>query len=233
VQVPCEVTKVSHCRDTIYERARSRPEHAFRYTLGTVDEFSAAHHEAAHAVAAVRFGLPLQDTGLHLDTVDGGITFNLHRKPGDPNNTPADVEERERSIVMIKAGYIANLKLFPNTPAAVASDDRKEEIALLNEMYAPSGQQWMNADSRLTGEAQSLVDKHWDAIRALAQAVVAKPVAPRSRESFQKWSSPYPNEKYIDGYEIASILKDFGLNAIVRNESEGIYLSPDIHPKAK
>jgi hypothetical protein len=66
-----------------------------------------------------------------------------------------------------------------------------------------------------------------------AEAVVARPVAPRSRESFQKWSSPYPNEKCIDGYEIASILKEFGLNAIVRKESEGIYLSPDIHPKAK
>ena len=73
---------------------------------------------------AVRLGLPLQDVGLHIDTVDGGIAFNLDRKPGDPKNAPADVEERERSIVMIKAGYLANLKLVPGKPATGASDDR-------------------------------------------------------------------------------------------------------------
>jgi hypothetical protein len=197
-----------------------------------VDEFSAAHHEAAHAVVGVSLGLPLLDEGLHLDTVDGGITFNLHRKPGDPNSTPADVEERKRSIVMIKAGYRANLKLFPATPDIVASDDRREEVLLLNEMYLPGGQEWVRADTSLTDEASRLVDKFWHAIRALAQVVLAKPVVPRSQESLRRWSSPYPNEKCINGHEIAAILKQFGLNAIVRKESEGIYLSPDIHPDA-
>jgi hypothetical protein len=201
--------------------------------LFIVDEFSAAHHEAAHAVVAVSLGLPLQDSGLHLDTVDGGIVFNLHRKPGDPANAPADIEERERSIVMIKAGYRANLKLFPGTPATVAADDRSEEIDLLNEMFTPHGQQWKETDDRLTAKAETLVYRNWDAIRALAKAVLAKPVAPRSPESFRRWGSPYPNERRIDGHEIAAILKGFGLNAIIRKESEGIYLSPDIHPEAK
>jgi hypothetical protein len=199
----------------------------------SVDEFSAAHYEAAHAVVAVSLGLPLQDSGLHIDTVDAGIAFNLHRKPGDSNNTPSGIQERERSIAMIKVGYSANLKLFPGTPATVAADDRKEEVALLDEMYAPGGQQWVDADNRLTAESESLVDKHLDTIRALAQAVLAKPVVLRSHESFQKWSSRYPYEKYIDGYEIASILKGFGLNAIVRKEREGIYLPPDLHPEAE
>lgn len=193
-----------------------------------MDECSAAHHESAHAVIAVRLGLPLQDAGLHLDTVDGGITFNLHRKPGNPNNTPADIEERERSIVMIKAGYRANLKLDPRSPATVASDDRREEIELLNEMYPSGGRKWVEADVRLTAEAQRLVDEDWDAIRALAQALLAKPVVRRSRESFQNWSSPYPDERIIDGREVAAILKDFGLNTIVRKESDGDYLPPDI-----
>jgi hypothetical protein len=115
----------------------------------------------------------------------------------------------------------------------VASDDRKEEIGLLNEMYSPGGQEWVNADVRLTAEAQILVDKHWDAIRALVQAVLGKPIVPRSRESFQKWCSPYPNARCIDGHEVAAILKRFGLDAIVRRESDGIYLSPDIHPEPK
>lgn len=193
-----------------------------------MDECSAAHHESAHAVIAVRLGLPLQDAGLHLDTVDGGITFNLHRKPGNRNNTPEDIEQRERSIVMIKAGYRANLKLDPGSPATVASDDRREEIELLNEMYPTGSQKWVETDVRLTAEAQRRVDEDWDVIRALAQALLAKPVARRSRESFQKWSSPYPDERFIDGHEVAAILKEFGLNTIVRMESDGIYLPPDI-----
>lgn len=193
-----------------------------------MDEFSAAHHESAHAVIAVRLGLPLQDAGLHLDTVDGGITFNLHRRPGNPNNTPADIEERERSIVMIKAGYRANLKLAPDAPATVASDDRREEIALLDEMHFRRGEKWLEADARLTAQAQTLVDECWDAIRALAQALLAKPVRPRPRKSFQTWCSPYPNERFIDGNEVAGILQEFGLKVIVRKESDGIYLPPDI-----
>jgi hypothetical protein len=77
--------------------------------------------------------------------------------------------------------------------------------------------------------AQRLVDKHWDAIQVLAQAVLAKPVTPRPLESFQKWKSSYRYEKWIDGSEIGSLLKTFGLCVILRKESEGIYLSPDIH----
>jgi hypothetical protein len=191
----------------------------------------AAHHEAAHAVVAVALGLPLQDTGLHIDTVDGGITFDLHRTPGDPGQTPEDIEEGERSIVMIKAGYCANVKLFPGCPVAVAADDRQKEMKLLNEMYPQGGQAWIDADNRLGVESRRLVDLHWDAVQALAQAVLAKPVTPRPPESFRKWVSPYPDERWIDGDEIGSLLKRFGLNVIVRKEVEGIYLSPDIHQR--
>ena len=37
-------------------------------------------------------------------------------------------------------------------------------------MYPQGGREWVNEDVRLTAEAQILVDEHWDAIRALAQA---------------------------------------------------------------
>jgi hypothetical protein len=188
----------------------------------------AAHHEAAHAVVAVLLGLPLQDTGIHIDTVDGGITFNLHRTPGNPSNMPGDIKERELSIVMIKAGYRASLKLVPGCHVKVAADDRNEEVKLLSEMHSPGGQAWIDADNKLTADAQRLVDQHWDVIQTLAQAVLAKPVTPRPPGSFQKWASPYTHEQWISGDEINGILKPFGLSAILRKESEGIYLSPEI-----
>jgi hypothetical protein len=192
-----------------------------------VDELSAAHHEAAHAVVAVSLCLPLRDLGIRIDTVDGGITLTFHRVPGDRNNTLRDIRQREKSILMIKAGYQAVLKLFPGAPAAIAADDREEEVALLDEMYIHLGPDWKQADARLSAEASNLVDKNWDAIRALAKALISKSALPRSAESRRIWPSPYPFEKAVDGQEIALILKSHGLEAIVRSDSEGVYLPPD------
>jgi hypothetical protein len=198
-----------------------------------MNQYLAAYHESAHAVVFVVLGLPLQNAGIHIDTIGGGITFNLHRKPGDdPNNTSADITERERSITAIKAGYIANLKLDPGCPPAVAADDRREEIDLLNEMYSRDEKAWSDADNRLRTESQKLVDQYWNAIEAVARALLAKPVTLRPPESRTKWRSPDSHERWIGGHEIDTILRTFELNAIVRHESEGKYYAPDLHPRS-
>jgi hypothetical protein len=189
----------------------------------------AAHHESSHAVACVVLGLPLQDTGIRIDTLGGGITFNLHREPGSLSNTIADITERERSIVMIKAGFMANLRVFPGSPAELAADDRDEEIRLLNEMHPQDGQAWAEADKRLSEESRTLVDQHWNAIQALAGALLARPVTPRAPESLKKWSRD-SQEQWMDGNEVAAILRNFQLSAIVRSESQGTYYAPDIRP---
>jgi hypothetical protein len=197
-----------------------------------MNQYLAAHHESAHAVVSVALGLPLQNTGIHIDTIGGGIAFNLHRKPGDRNNTAADFTERERSITAIKAGYIANLKLDHGCPPTIAADDRQEEIALLNEMYSRDEKAWSDADGRLSSESKKLVYQHWNAIEAVARALLAKPVTLRPPESFTKWRSPDSHERWISGHDIDIILQKFQLNAIVRDESEGKYYAPDLHPRS-
>jgi hypothetical protein len=188
----------------------------------------AAHHEAAHAVACAALGLPLQESGIHIDTIGGGITFSFHRTPGDLDNSVKDVVQRERSIVMIKAGYAANLKLFSNSPTALAADDRLEECKLLGEMHPPDGRAWTDVDQRLSRESRCLVDERWEAIQALAQSLLAKPIASRPPESFRKWSSPDPYERCMGGDEVAAVLGKFRLTAIIRKESECTHHPPDV-----
>jgi hypothetical protein len=197
-----------------------------------MNQYLAAHHESAHAVISVALGLPLQNGGIRIDTIGGGIAFNLHRNPGDLDNTPADIVERERSITAIKAGYLANLRLDPSCPPEVAADDRQEEISLLNEMHSRNEKVWSDTDDRLRTESQNLVDQHWNAIVAVAAALLAKPVTTRPLDSFTRWRSPDSQERWISGQEIDIILRMFQLNAIVRDESEGKYYAPDLHPQS-
>ena len=55
--------------------------------------------------------------------------------------------------------------------------------------------------------------------------------SPSARE-FQEMGSPDSHERWIDGYEIDAILRKFQLRAIVRDESEGKYYAPDLHPNS-
>lgn len=193
-----------------------------------MNPFLAAHHEAAHTVVSVVLGLPLQESGTHIDTIGGGIAFNFHRKSGDQDNALKDVIQRERAIVMIKAGYIANLKLFANSPAELAADDRREECSLLDEMYPRGGKDWAETDERLRKEAWRLVDERWNAIEALAYSLLDKPVTPRPPASFQEWASPDTHERWMNGNEVAALLGKFQLTAIVRKASDGVYHPPDL-----
>jgi hypothetical protein len=68
-----------------------------------MNQYLAAHHESAHAVISVALGLPLQNRGIRIDTIGGGIAFNLHRNPRELDNTPADIVERDLSLASKRA----------------------------------------------------------------------------------------------------------------------------------
>jgi hypothetical protein len=68
---------------------------------------SAAYHEAGHITAAVVQQMPLRSHGIHVDPKANGIAYYWHREPGDLANSDRDLEERERTIVALYAGRIA------------------------------------------------------------------------------------------------------------------------------
>jgi hypothetical protein len=77
---------------------------------------SCAYHEAGHTVVAVALGMPLRNRGVHIDTIGNGISYYWFRIPGDSNNTPDDILERERTIISTYAGFNAQKKFDPKCP---------------------------------------------------------------------------------------------------------------------
>ncbi len=177
----------------------------------------AAYHEAAHAVACAALGLPLEDTGMHVDRSGLGIIFSFHRKPGNPSNTAADITCREKSIVMIKAGYVASLKVNPGSPPWLAKQGRCEEKQLLDETYPVGSEAWFQADSKLNDESQRLVSQHWNAIQALAETLLARTETRQPLSLAPRWTSSETHEQCLSGSEIAAILSNFNLKAIVQS----------------
>jgi hypothetical protein len=95
-------------------------------------------------------------------------------------------------------------------------------------MYTPGGEAWADADRRLSDGSRRLVDEHWGAIEALAESLLAKPLTPRSSESFGKWTSSDTHERWMAGGEVAAVLSKYRLSAIVRKESDGTYHPSDL-----
>jgi len=184
---------------------------------------STAYHEAGHAVIAVTQNLPLCEAGMHVDSKGNGVTFTLRRNPGDQNNARADIEERERSIIMIYAGNIAQEKFSPCSRWEGSLGDDTIAEALLSEMYSPpKGAEWCRTQQRLWGESYKLVYGHWKAIEALAEALWAKPMVPRVDLGPLSFHSQDLLEKWMTGYEVKALLEPFSVFASVVADSEGV-----------
>jgi hypothetical protein len=188
---------------------------------------SSAYHEAAHTVVAVALGMPLRSRGMHLDTFGSGISYYWFRVPGDPSNAPADILERERTIMSTYAGYIAQKNFYADCPPAGSWFDHDQNIKLLNEMY-PNREDWFAAQVKLHAETVGLVNLHWLAIEALAKALLARPLTERVDDPERRWSTDVV-ERFLDSAAIGTILRSFGLAATVREDSAGSFY-PNVVP---
>lgn len=197
-----------------------------------MNQYLAAHHESLMQSFLWLSGCPCKTEESVSTQSAVELLLTCIATPLNLDNTPADIVERERSITAIKAGYLANLRLDPSCPPEIAADDRQEEISLLNAMHSRIEKAWSDTDDRLRTESQNLVDQHWNAIVAVAAALLAKPVTTRPLDSLTKWRSPDSQERWISGQEIDIILRTFQLNAIVRDESEGKHYASDLHPQS-
>jgi hypothetical protein len=180
---------------------------------------SAAYHEAGHTVIAAVKGLWLRARGLHVDPEGSGITYYGHRLPGDLSKSAKDQEEREKTIVALNAGRIAQVRVFPECPDDNWAADVGVVTALLDEMFATDVTARSAADERLQQNAYDLVGRHWAPIHGLVTELISKPWTEQPPiEINENWSrGKTKQERWLPGSEMIRILSGFGITAELRD----------------
>jgi hypothetical protein len=117
-----------------------------------------AYHESGHSVSAMHMGL-----GVDFATIvpDGA-------RLGRVRHDPAKNADDEISILL--AGTLAQLKAYPNAPVDNGGDMDRIERAAARAWGRYSSQHL----DRLTASTRALVDRHWQAITAVADALYTR-----------------------------------------------------------
>jgi len=182
---------------------------------------SAACHEAGHVVVAAAQGLRLSRHGIHLDADGRGISYYQYRKPKRFSAQPSEIS-REHTIIATLAGLIAQQKFYPDCSVCGASDDQSFIDMLTKEIEEEDdfiGTAVLRAQLDLPREATRLVELHWLAIDAVARALWDSPITPRNfHEPEPQWSES-KMEKWLPGARIVEILRRFGIEASIWDET--------------
>lgn len=172
---------------------------------------SACYHEAGHAVVAAVQGIPLGNNGIEVDALgDGGTYYDCQGPTGLTNlgNDP----HRERSIVSLYAGLIAQQQFDSHCHGSGGSVDRKIAEELLAEMYEEESIRGV-ARGKLEAESRGLVEKHWPAIQTLASSLWNRPWTPYP---------PSPDRKQMNGTEVVAVLQGFHISDFVCHDSDAV-----------
>jgi hypothetical protein len=188
-----------------------------------LNEACTAHHEAGHMVVAAVNGLRLRPDGLSVDSRREGLCC-YHK---EPDGSPLS---RERIIVSKFAGYYAEWRyrnefgllekaLSPEL-YFVFSSDGKEARKLSIELSKGT---WSNKElprsapdieNDLQQQSEKLIGQHWNVIRTIADALLAKEwenMKPLVTGTI--WSNA-AKAKYLSREEAVSILECFSINAV-------------------
>ena len=187
---------------------------------------SAAFHEAAHYVLCVAQGIPVRELGLRIDSRGNGRSHIYCRESGKEARSEIDKQEIAKSIVMLFAGYLGQLKSFPELEdmQEVADAAKKVDLvqidALLGDMYPNEPEYRFNAKGKLQTKSRGLVEGNWSAIKDLADALWAQPWKPQEQlpRIDSGWSDD-KEEKSMNAREVAAILCKFGLNPIIEADA--------------
>jgi hypothetical protein len=177
----------------------------------------AAHHEAGHLVVAAAKKLRLRPEGLGLDPRGEGLAC-YYKQP--------DTSElsRERIIVAMFAGYYAEMRFCQEGAyLALAPDswfpsslDGQDADKLLREITGEnlSNQSAAEIQRELRRQSEQLVERHWLAIKAVANVLMSKDWEPlKPLKSGGIWSIE-ATAKYVTGDEVVRVLGQQGIVAI-------------------
>lgn len=132
---------------------------------------------------------------------------------------------------MLYAGYVAQLKFFPESPSEAALNDESTANALLAKMYQPENSPaWSTAERRLRKEAQELVEERWDAIRTLAETLWSRVPVPRVDLGQENGWSNDSHERCMTGTEIKKLLEQFQVAVQIVQGPEKNYISAHKYP---
>lgn len=200
---------------------------------------STAYHEAGHTVVAAAQEMPIRNFGVRMDSLGCGKAFYWRRVPDGSRNNVGPEVERERTIISTSAGYIAQKRFYGDSlPEDVhkyiefsAQSDTALIIELLQEMYSENNAAWFQARKGLYEQSVQLVDWHWKAIDTLAKVLLSRNWERRQRQADAdgKWSVD-DKERWLHGIEVVEVLKPFGINAFIIDDSVQSY-SPTLRPQ--
>jgi hypothetical protein len=184
---------------------------------------STAFHEAAHYVSCVAQDIPVRELGLRIDSIGNGRSHIYCKTSGNVIASEEDKREIEKSVVLLFAGYLGQLKFFPelkdmrDVADTAIQKDMGQIDALLSDVYPNDPESWYKAKEILKVESDRLVTRNWSAIKSLASALWDQPWKPQVQlpPIETGWSSD-KMEKSMNAWNVAVILREFGLNPIIK-----------------
>lgn len=143
----------------------------------TETEMDLAYHEAGHAVVAWANGVGL--TAVQLGAVHGYVIDRLRWRPINPiTMTAGEWKYAKAKALILLAGEFAERAYHDwiGSPSiAFCSDGDREQLGeLLHELFEDCAPCIGFSIAELEGEADELVQRHWDRIEALARCLLAQ-----------------------------------------------------------
>jgi hypothetical protein len=170
--------------------------------MGNVLE-ETAYHEAGHIVIASVVGLPLTPSGITVYEADE-VTEGYARYCED--------ERRWENILMaLRAGVRAQLKKFPQSWIGGSQPDTLKFGEIIKSHFEDRCREM---DDKITPQLDQLLESHWSAVVAVAQALMEScwiPVEPSEHRIATR-------KKELNGTTLVAILGRLGISAEIRGE---------------
>ena len=153
----------------------------------------AAHHEAAHAVVAIRLGMKVN--AVRLEQSAGGIKGHALVELVHQGATP----DTYRSLAVVLAGGLIHRRFNPTLAAKGTAGDESQIAKILRDCFPGSPRAQQSARMRATEIAEGIIQRDWKFISALADALMAWRLI--ERNYLMKIAARFPSIRGLSGSE--------------------------------